>query len=127
LNGTPNTLQRASARHSGMNIMSRRRCARTIGGLLTLIILLAVSTAYAADPGNGERLARQWCASCHLVARDQTGPTSEAPPFPTLAARTDLDAAKIALFLLDPHPRMPNMELTREEAADLAAYIESLK
>jgi mono/diheme cytochrome c family protein len=91
------------------------------------IIAFAASAAYGADPSNGDRLARQWCASCHLVARDQTGPTSEAPPFPTLAARTDLDAGKIALFLLDPHPRMPDMELTRQEAADLAAYIKSLK
>jgi mono/diheme cytochrome c family protein len=122
LNGTPHTLRPAPAQR-----MSRRPCAHTIGGLLAGIIALAASTTYAADPSNGERLARQWCASCHLVAPDQTGPTSEAPPFPTLGARTDLDAGKIALFLLDPHPRMPNMELTRGEAADLAAYIKSLK
>jgi mono/diheme cytochrome c family protein len=107
--------------------MSGRSCAHTIAALLTSIGALAASTAYAADPSNGERLARQWCASCHLVAPDQTGPTSEAPPFATLAARTDLDAGKIASFLLDPHPRMPNMALTREETTDLAAYIESLK
>ena len=33
-------------------------------------------------------------------------------------------AAKLALFLLAPHPRMPDMSLSRSEAADLAAYIE---
>jgi hypothetical protein len=27
-----------------------------------------------------------------------------------------------ALFLLNPHPRMPDMNLSRSEAADLAAY-----
>jgi hypothetical protein len=37
----------------------------------------------------------------------------------------NFDAAKIALFLLDPHPKMPNM--SRKEAADLAAYIATLK
>jgi hypothetical protein len=33
----------------------------------------------------------------------------------------------IALFLLDPHPKMPDMGLSWTEAADLAAYIASLK
>jgi hypothetical protein len=28
---------------------------------------------------------------------------------------------------MDPHPKMPNMSLSRTEAADLAAYIASLK
>jgi hypothetical protein len=32
----------------------------------------------------------------------------------------------LAFFLLDPHPKMPDMALTRAEAADLAAYISSL-
>jgi hypothetical protein len=39
----------------------------------------------------------------------------------------DFDAAKLAFFLMDPHPKMPNMSLSRTEAADLAAYIGSLK
>jgi hypothetical protein len=38
-----------------------------------------------------------------------------------------LDAAKIAHFLLDPHPKMPDMSLSRTEAADIAAYIATLK
>jgi hypothetical protein len=29
----------------------------------------------------------------------------------------------LAYFLLSPHPRMPDMNLSRSEAADLAAYI----
>jgi hypothetical protein len=45
----------------------------------------------------------------------------------TIAKTPDFDAAKIALFLLDPHPKMPDMALSRSEAADLAAYIVSLK
>jgi hypothetical protein len=31
------------------------------------------------------------------------------------------------LFLLDPHAKMPDMGLSRTEAADLAAYIATLK
>jgi hypothetical protein len=44
-----------------------------------------------------------------------------------IAAKPDFDAAKLAFFLLDPHPKMPNMQLSRTEAADLAAYIATLK
>jgi len=49
------------------------------------------------------------------------------PPFATIAKIPGFDAGKIALFLLDPHPKMPDMSLSRAEAADLAAYIASLK
>lgn len=83
--------------------------------------------AAPADPSHGAKLARQWCASCHVVAPDQRGTVAEAPPFATIARKPDFDRAKLALFLLDPHPKMPNMALTRAEAADLAAYIASLK
>ena len=33
---------------------------------------------------------------------------------------------KIARFLRDPHPKMPDMQLSNTESADLAAYIVSL-
>ena len=92
-----------------------------------LAVTLAIAPALAADPDNGERLARRWCSSCHLVAANQRGPTSEAPPFATIAREPGFDAAKIAFFLLDPHPRMPNMQLSRTEAGDLAAYIATFK
>jgi mono/diheme cytochrome c family protein len=97
-----------------------RACLVIAGTMLT-------AAAHAADPDNGERLARRWCSECHVVASDQRGPTAEAPPFATIAKQPDLSAAKVALFLLEPHPKMPNMQLSRSEAADLAAYIATLK
>ena len=35
-------------------------------------------------------------------------------------------AENIAQFLMDPHPKMPDMQLTRDEARDLGAYVASL-
>jgi mono/diheme cytochrome c family protein len=91
-------------------------------------IILSSSQAFGADPDNGERLAQRWCAACHVVTPTQTSTTTDqAPPFPVIAKLPGFDAAKIALFLLDPHPKMPNMNLSRKEAADLAAYIATLK
>jgi len=100
------------------------------GWLLPILMLTAavgIAPAFAADPNNGERLALRWCAPCHVVAANQRGPTGEAPPFATIAAKPDFDPAKLAFFLLDPHPKMPDMGLSRTEAADLAAYIATLK
>src|SRR5579872_1652606 len=82
-------------------------------GFSLAVCLSNVAGAAPADPGHGEKLARQWCASCHVVAPDQRGVVTEAPPFATVARRPDFDSAKLALFLLDPHPKMPNMALTR--------------
>jgi hypothetical protein len=53
-------------------------------------------------------------------------PTACAP-FTTIANQKDFDAARVAFFLLDPHPKMPNMGLSRNEAQDLAAYIATQK
>jgi mono/diheme cytochrome c family protein len=110
-----------------MTSMIRRLTIHVVGLHLAGAAMLGASAADAADTANGERLARQWCAPCHVVASNQRGATSEAPPFATVAARTDFDAAKVARFLLEPHPKMPNMALTRSEVGDLAAYIASLK
>ena len=94
---------------------------------LMVATTLATTSAFAADPDNGRRLARRWCAPCHVVALNQRGTTGEAPPFATIANRPDFDAARLALFLLEPHPKMPNMGLSRTDAGDLAAYIATLK
>src|SRR4051812_16403825 len=84
------------------------------------------SVTLGADIRHGEQLARRWCASCHLVTADQRQVTTEAPPFASIASRPDFDTNRLAFFLLDPHPKMPNMSLTRTEAGDIAAYIASL-
>jgi hypothetical protein len=46
--------------------------------------------------------------------------------FAEIGSRTNFSAGQIALFLLDPHPKMPNMSLTRREADDLAAYLKKM-
>lgn len=91
---------------------------------VTLLVPFA-QAASAASAANGERLARRWCAACHVVADDQSRGSTQAPPFSAVAKQPGFDASKLALFLLLPHPRMPDMNMSRDEAADLAAYIAS--
>jgi mono/diheme cytochrome c family protein len=91
--------------------------------LSSLVAITVANTAALADAANGEKLARRWCASCHVVATDQRQGNTQASPFSAMAKIPGLNAEKIALFLLAPHPPMPDMSLSRSEAADLAVYI----
>ena len=93
---------------------------------LVLAMTAAASGALAADAGNGERLAERWCAACHVVTPNQRSANADAPAFATIAKMAGFDAQRLAFFLLDPHPKMPNMALTRNEASDIAAYIATL-
>ena len=93
-----------------------------------LILASAAETnAYAADAVKGETLAKRWCAGCHIVSSEQQRGTTQAPPFSAVAGKSNFNERTLAYFLLTPHPRMPDMNLTRNEAADLAAYIKNQK
>ena len=102
---------------------------RRPGSWWLIVAVVTLSTpALAADPSNGLRIAHRWCEACHVVTPTQTrAATDQAPPFEAIARTPAFDASKIALFLLDPHPKMPDMGLSRSDAADLAAYIATLK
>jgi mono/diheme cytochrome c family protein len=100
----------------------------TIAALLSLTFFASLTgTASAADTANGKKLAERWCASCHVVTSSQQRGNTQAPPFSEIAKKPHIDAPMIALFLLVPHPKMPDMNLSRFEASDIAAYIASLK
>lgn len=101
--------------------MLRSRVA--LGLLAAAFTVTVAGFAAAADAGQGEVLAKRWCADCHVVSASQARGSTQVPPFSEIARREGLTAASIALFLLRPHPPMPDMSLSRAEAADLAAYI----
>jgi mono/diheme cytochrome c family protein len=83
---------------------------------LVLCALLVASDAFAADSANGQRLAEARCVTCHRVGTDRRREIADAPPFEMIAQK---------FSMLDPHPRM-NVTLTRREAEDIAAYINTL-
>lgn len=84
-------------------------------------------SAVAANPDQGARLAKRWCASCHVVDADQKQASADVPPFAVIATKTDFNPEKVAAFLIEPHPKMPNFTLSRSEAADIAAFIGTLR
>ncbi len=93
----------------------------------SLLILSAMPADALFQASNGKVLAQKWCASCHLVSSDQTKASADAPPFATIAKKSDEELNRLQLFLLDPHPVMPNFDLSRDQITDLVAYIRSLK
>jgi mono/diheme cytochrome c family protein len=86
-----------------------------------------VRPALAVDASNGKRLAERWCAACHVVTASQREANADAPPFEEIAKRTNFSERGLATFLLDPHAKMPNMNLTRVETDDIAAYVGTLR
>ena len=94
--------------------------------LAAILSLALAAPARSADAANGEALAKRWCAACHIVSADQTPGADNVPPFATIAKKPGFSAEKIARILMDPHPKMPDMQLSRAEARDLGAYIASL-
>jgi len=104
---------------------------RAFFGHIQVLVVVAAglsgSLAMAADADHGAELARRWCATCHVVDAEQKLATTDAPPFAAIARKSDFTPEKLAFFLLDPHPKMPNFPLNRYEAADLAAYIAALR
>ena len=94
--------------------------------LIWLLAGSAPSIAHA-DAIAGGKLARQWCANCHVI--DGAGPSAtlpQGPPsFQIIAGH--LNPGEMRAFLSHPHGAMPDLALTRAEIDDLIAYIESLR
>lgn len=93
-------------------------------GLAGAAALVAVPAA-AGDAQKGATIAKRWCASCHVVSKDQTSANADAPSFSDIAKRRT-DKKQIGNFLMDPHPPMPDMHLSRKEIDDIVSYIRSL-
>lgn len=89
----------------------------------------AASLAKAANAEKGKELARSLCSSCHIVGPGEAPPVVNAdiPSFMAIAARQGQSAERIETFVINPHPVMPKIQLTKRELEAVAAYIMSLK
>lgn len=76
----------------------------------------------------GEEVARKVCAVCHIPRENapRLQGTADVPTFKELAER-GISAERIANTVMAPPHPMPAVPLTRQEIADVAAYIQSLK
>jgi mono/diheme cytochrome c family protein len=87
------------------------------------ILAIHSNSVLAGDPEDGKQVAERWCSSCHLVAAGQAAANADVPTFMSLGKRRNITGDRLAFLLLNPHPAMPQLSLSREEISDLAAYI----
>lgn len=93
-----------------------------------LLVVPPLGGSRAADPARGGELARRWCANCHLVAPDQAVTRADGlPTFAAIATNPANTDARLRGRLTDSHGRMPDFNLSRDEADDLIAYIRTLR
>ena len=75
----------------------------------------------------GQRLAEKWCVQCHVITRSNYAGWTNAPSFPAIADRPNTTRTSLMTIIEGPHLDMLHMPRDPTEAADLAAYILSLK
>jgi mono/diheme cytochrome c family protein len=75
----------------------------------------------------GLRFTETWCSGCHPVELRVARTGAIAPDFITIANRPTTTARSLEIYLDSNHQLMPNFRLTQDEAADVIAYILSLK
>ena len=106
-------------------IRRRRWLAATVGAIL-LPLLSGPSAADDIEAERGLSIARTWCSSCHLV--EPGGAAVDAgPPFTEVANDPERTPDRLRAWLADPHPPMPDLNLSRDEVRAILADLESLK
>jgi len=81
------------------------------------------------DAKAGQEVAEKLCTSCHMVGRQPASASvlADVPSFVAIANKPGQSAESIAGRIVVPHPPMSQIYLSRNEIADLAAYILSLR
>jgi mono/diheme cytochrome c family protein len=98
---------------------------RLQAALLLLALPMACGPAYAGDPAEGRGIAERWCSSCH-VAPGHGGGTDAVPTLEGIARDPRHDAGWLRQWLNDPHPPMPNLQLSHAEIENVVAYLQTL-
>lgn len=89
----------------------------------------AAEAEAVGDAQAGRTYALEVCADCHKVTPDamprQSG--TGAPDFQAIADEPTATATGLSVFLLSPHPTMPNLIIPDDDRHNVIAYLLSLK
>lgn len=90
---------------------------------------IAEGGAEAGDAQIGRRFALNNCQPCHIVAPTQSAEIrfANAPEFHAIADAANTTPLALAVWLTNPHPTMPTLVLSPQEARNVIAYILSLR
>lgn len=108
-----------------------------MNGRGTMLVTLAAAAsvavvAFAADRESefrGRRIAEANCASCHAIALQDESALPDAPALRTIARSPSFARIRkeLAGELFLRHPEMPDFAPSRDQANDIADFIESLR
>lgn len=113
--------------------LKRMLTAALLAGASIAGLALSTGTSSAQqvhpDAKTGKQIAEKLCVGCHIVGAEATGASvpADVPSFTRIASVPGQTAQAIAGAIVVPHPPMPQIQLTREEIGDVAAYILTLK
>jgi cytochrome c len=91
-------------------------------------LAVAATPTLAAPAGNAEAgrdLVTRSCITCHAAEATKAA-TDGAPPLSFIAKDNKKNPAWIRGWLMDPHPPMPGIMLSRKQIDDVIAYLNSL-
>lgn len=75
----------------------------------------------------GHKLASVWCVECHSIEANAPFSGKPAPDFAAIANQPSTTELMLKVFLQSNHRSMPNFIISKNDAADIVAYILSLK
>jgi cytochrome c len=81
--------------------------------------------ALAADANAGRDLVMRSCTSCHTPETATTA-SDHAPPLSALAKTNRERPAWVRGWLMNPHPPMPNINLSRAQIDNIVAFLNTL-
>ena len=85
----------------------------------------ASAAAPAPNPEAGHQLVVKSCSSCHALNGSKSA-VDGAPPLSFLAKDNKVRPAWVRGWLMDPHPPMPSIGLSRAQINNIIAYLNSL-
>jgi cytochrome c len=93
--------------------------------LAILLTGIAGPAFAAADANAGRDLVMRSCSTCHATTGAQRA-SDTAPPLSFLAKDNKTRPAWIRGWLMDPHPPMPNITLSRAQIDNIIAFLNTL-
>ena len=96
----------------------------------SLALLLLGSAAQAQDPAKqGRKILKDFCASCHSIAKRGDSQDRTAPPLRMLGRSFELDrfAQDLNRGILSGHPGMAEFKLSEDDARAVSAYLRTIQ
>jgi cytochrome c len=109
--------------------MAMCQARRAVARVAALAATAFNAEAQQGETAAGHAFAREACKACHMVEPEERSPRifEVGPAFHDIADAPGMTATALKVFLTSSHPKMPNLILTPQETADVAAYILSLR